>query len=256
LLLFSCLMWLRPGVTKMGVVTVTMSRDTNTLRDVTGQTALKDMRPDCLEGYECECKYSYEDDSYYGECSELSYQSPRSGEITESGNYCAIPFSYNGEQYWSCTTTDSENNKPWCATEVDETGEVVRGRWEDCEVTGNPGPLQKGCQFPFIFRGRTYNSCADWTAGGQPAGTTWCSTKVDTNREHLKGFYMFCPSSPGASESCQFPFIYKGTTYNSCVAWTAGGQPAGSSWCSTKVDTNREHVKGYYKFCQDGLPGK
>lgn len=30
-------------MTKMGVVTVTMSRDTNTLRDVTGQTALKDV---------------------------------------------------------------------------------------------------------------------------------------------------------------------------------------------------------------------
>ena len=88
--------------------------------------------------------------------------------------------------------------------QVDETGEVVRGRWEDCEVTGNPGPLQKGCQFPFIFRGRTYNSCADWTAGGQPAGTTWCSTKVDTNREHLKGFYMFCPSSPGGEMVSSF----------------------------------------------------
>ena len=81
---------------------------------------------------------------------------------------------------------------------------MVRGRWEDCEVTGNPGPLQKGCQFPFIFRGRTYNSCADWTAGGQPAGTTWCSTKVDTNREHLKGFYMFCPSSPGGEMVSSF----------------------------------------------------
>jgi len=33
--------------------------------------------------------------------------------------------------------------------------------------------------FPFTYSGVTYNACTDWIYGGQAAGTTWCSTKVN-----------------------------------------------------------------------------
>merc|ERR1712141_82946 len=68
-----------------------------------------------------------------------------------------------------------------------------------CVVSSGPASGQS-CVFPFTFNGVTHSSCADWIYGGQPAGTTWCSTQVDSAGLHVngQGFYGFCPSScPG-----------------------------------------------------------
>ena len=74
---------------------------------------------------------------------------------------------------------------------------------------------EESCVFPFTFRGVTYSACADWTFGGQPAGTSWCSTKVDRRGVHVKGSYKFCssptscPPPPGESPppGCSLTFI-------------------------------------------------
>jgi len=39
-----------------------------------------------------------------------------------------------GATYGACTQAGSENGAAWCATEVDENGEVVRNTWEDCDL--------------------------------------------------------------------------------------------------------------------------
>jgi len=49
-----------------------------------------------------------------------------------------FPFSYKGVTYKTCTTTGSENTAAWCATQVDDAGEVVRNTWQDCQ-DGCPG---------------------------------------------------------------------------------------------------------------------
>ncbi len=41
-----------------------------------------------------------------------------------------------GVEYNECTTTNSAD--PWCALELDDTGEVIPGKWEDC-APGCPG---------------------------------------------------------------------------------------------------------------------
>merc|ERR1712106_624422 len=51
---------------------------------------------------------------------------------------CIFPFNYKGVSYSTCTTEESENKVPWCATQVDETGEVVKNSWQDCSE-GCPG---------------------------------------------------------------------------------------------------------------------
>jgi len=63
-------------------------------------------------------------------------------------------------------------------------------------VTSSGPAAGQACVFPFTFSGVTYNSCADWIYGGQAAGTTWCSTKVDSSGVHVnnEGNYGFCPS--------------------------------------------------------------
>ena len=63
-----------------------------------------------------------------------------------------------------------------------------------CVTTGGPSAGQP-CVFPFIFAGVSHDVCDDWTWGGQPPGTTWCSTKVDANGVHVTGNYGFCPST-------------------------------------------------------------
>ena len=35
----------------------------------------------------------------------------------------------------------------------------------------------------------THATCADWIYGGQPDGTRWCSTLVDSQGEHVNGEY-------------------------------------------------------------------
>ena len=45
---------------------------------------------------------------------------------------CVFPFSYKGKSYVRCTSDHSTNNAEWCATEVKPNGEVVNGKWGDC----------------------------------------------------------------------------------------------------------------------------
>ena len=67
--------------------------------------------------------------------------------ITDSGasahKPCIFPFKFNDVVYNQCTwvSADLTEHKPWCSTEVDETGEHKggRGKW------GNCGP---GCPIP------------------------------------------------------------------------------------------------------------
>merc|ERR1712014_31331 len=69
-----------------------------------------------------------------------------------------------------------------------------------CTTSSGPAAGQP-CVFP--FSGVTYNSCADWIYGGQPSGTTWCSTKVDSSGVHVnnEGNYGFCPTDAACTTS-------------------------------------------------------
>ena len=73
-----------------------------------------------------------------GECSECVTNEGASPNLK-----CIFPFFYNGKNKTTCTWDSSEltNNKPWCSTLVDETGNHVGGQGE----WGNCGP---GCPIP------------------------------------------------------------------------------------------------------------
>ena len=47
---------------------------------------------------------------------------------------------------------------------------------------------------------------------------------------------------------CRFPFKHKGKTYNSC---TTDEDSDGKYWCSTKVDSNGELVRGNWGYCDE-----
>ena len=50
------------------------------------------------------------------------------------------------------------------------------------------------------------------------------------------------------SEPCKFPFKLSGNVHNSC---TTEKDPEGKLWCSTKVDSNGDHVRGHWGHCEE-----
>merc|ERR1719483_810222 len=51
---------------------------------------------------------------------------------------CVFPFVFGGRIHNTCTTIDGDAT-PWCATEVDENGVYVSGKWEYCTDSSCPG---------------------------------------------------------------------------------------------------------------------
>jgi len=62
--------------------------------------------------------------------------------VGDRGKPCIFPFKYEDAYgnwtYNTCTTKDSDEGQPWCATEVDPQGYVVDNAWGDC-LDGCPG---------------------------------------------------------------------------------------------------------------------
>ena len=53
--------------------------------------------------------------------------------VGDKGKPCVFPFEYSGHTYDKCTTRDSDNGQPWCATEVDaKLGMLWTMPWGDC----------------------------------------------------------------------------------------------------------------------------
>ena len=53
---------------------------------------------------------------------------------------CIFPYTYEDVKYQTCAAdTGLGRDAPWCATEVDDEGEVVPYTWQEC---GDGCPLQ------------------------------------------------------------------------------------------------------------------
>ena len=80
---------------------------------------------DCLQGIP-NSQWIYSEELGY-------YQAFRRRCETVNGKVCQFPFRYKGTTYYQCTKDYSENENPWCATEIDQdTGDVILGQWGDC----------------------------------------------------------------------------------------------------------------------------
>ena len=51
----------------------------------------------------------------------------------EPGQVCIFPFiQSDGVEWTECTERDAD--QPWCATEVDSDGNIVTGKWGNCDT--------------------------------------------------------------------------------------------------------------------------
>jgi len=84
------------------------------------------------------CATGIDEDGYvvdgdWGECTEKDSDASQLSTTTDSnGNSCVFPFKYDGQSFSECTTLDSDNGQPWCATLLDSEGYIVDGEWRDC----------------------------------------------------------------------------------------------------------------------------
>ena len=56
---------------------------------------------------------------------------------------------------------------------------------------------------------------------------------------------------PYPNETCEFPFIFGGKTYNGCVDFHGNFN---TTWCSILVDDQNVHIKGMWGYCGVGCP--
>merc|ERR1712212_335398 len=133
----------------------------------------------------------------------------KSGCITTKGDKCVFPFKWKDVEYNECTTVSA--NKPWCATETKDGGELAsNSAWGNCQMSGCTPPIPAE---------KEHTGCAESTANGTE-GMGWCATSVgddnffanwdycmipDCTEEGVTGFTTGTPKSLDGDCGCDIP---------------------------------------------------
>ncbi|XP_060111209.1 fibronectin-like [Heteronotia binoei] len=168
-----------------------------------------------------------------------TYCEPSGPDESLESTPCVFPFIYKGKSYQSCTTDGWSDGTFWCATTSNYDADK---KWKFCEVSGpDPDVESPPCSFPFIYKGKSYDTC---TTEGMSDGKLWCAT---TSTYDVDKKWVYCnatgPDKSQEGPSCVFPFIYNGLNYSSCMD---DGQIDGKLWCST---TSNYDIDKQWTFC-------
>merc|ERR1712013_270265 len=177
---------------------------------------------------------------------------------TQSGPYpdqaCVFPFRYNGVTYTSCTTQDK--SQAWCSTKTTLAGTHVPGYYGYCPSScpgaeANTTSCTPGDLFTVDCNTCVCNSLGQPTCTTDECSSSSTTTSTTTTTTSAPAGSCTTVGGPAQGSPCVFPFNFADTTYTSCTAWIYGGQPEGTTWCSTKVDASGNHVnnEGNYGFC-------
>ena len=99
----------------------------------------------------------------YSECTSpptTTSPSPSASSSPSSGSCgnCVFPFIFANRQHDTCTT--AEHDAPWCATEVDTSGQMIS--WEDCQDSC-PGTSETTTQQMTVAAGNEEGSCCKYS---------------------------------------------------------------------------------------------
>lgn len=92
-----------------------------------------------------------------------------------------FPFTHKGEQYHSCTDTDSR--KLWCATTRDFDDDRKWGYCLNCHPTHGGNSGGSCCQFPFVYNNMIYHKCIRGDRN-----KPWCGTTYNYDTDGKWGF--------------------------------------------------------------------
>merc|ERR1712048_16404 len=138
-----------------------------------------------------------------------------------TGSACVFPFRHEGVVYNQCTevaVSGVTGSQAWCSTNITTAGEHIAGSEAVC---------------PNTCDGAQNNTATATTT--TTASTTTTTAAVNTNSNRVRSNCVTV-SGPSAGNTCVFPFIFQGVSYNGCADWVYGGENSGQSWCSTKTD--------------------
>ena len=103
------------------------------------------------------------------------------------------------------------------------------------------GATVEACHFPFIYKGKVYDSCAfDFIEGLNPNGEPWCALEVNENQEVVNARWGLCQderhvivTGPGNGNFCPIPFIFDRVYYDRCtrIDHTKTKRYGGFFWC-------------------------
>jgi len=180
--------------------------------------------------------------------------------VTNSGDVCVFPFRYKGKVYNECTYEDSAS--AWCALQVDANKDVITNRWADCDTSSSSRcPVETPvCTMERLCgarcrSGETWqvdcNTCICTSKGYTQCTENTCSTNNNNNNNNNNASQCKTISGPSVGKACVFPFSWAGKTYTACTPWIWGGSNQGNLWCSTRTDSDGNHVngEGEYGFC-------
>merc|ERR1712212_1468046 len=98
------------------------------------------------------------------------------------GDKCVFPFKWKDVEYNECTTVSA--NKPWCATETKDGGELAsNSAWGNCQMSGCTPPIPAE---------KEHTGCAESTANGTE-GMGWCATSVGDDNYFANWDYCMIP---------------------------------------------------------------
>ncbi|XP_053574403.1 C-type mannose receptor 2 [Bombina bombina] len=110
-----------------------------------------------------------------------------------NGRPCAIPFKYDNQWFYSCTSTGREDGHLWCATTVDYGKDEKWGfcpvKSDDCEAFWDKDPLTRSCyQFNFqsaLSWSESWTSCRQQNAHLLSISEIYEQTYINGGREQL-----------------------------------------------------------------------
>ena len=127
---------------------------------------------------------------------------------TWSREECKVPFWYNGQRFFGCTSasmSQASGSAAWCATSTedgswyDQATPSHKNTWGYCSWSGatpSPCPVTvsgKSCKFPFMYLGIMHVTCQ---------GTGWCATETDGSNSMVE--WDICDSSCYSSEENEY----------------------------------------------------
>lgn len=155
---------------------------------------------------------------------------------TAGGAPCVFPFTYQGEEQQFCSNIGRSDY--WCVTDPAAYASDPATGWATCDVSeGSSSKITSDgnmCQFPFDYKGVTYNRCTSVDTSGSDGGQRyWCVTNSTT------GDWGYCDSSSILETSkVQFQTVEIGVCPNTLPGVEACKMMAAANFAADKEVTS------------------